>query len=74
MTEDEMVQWDHQLNVHEFEQAPGGNEGQGSLVCYSLWDCKVLDTTEWLSSNNVTEPISGILFYELYGVIFGLPW
>ena len=46
MTEDEMVQWDHRLNVHEFEQAPGGNEGQGSLACHSLWDCKVLDMTE----------------------------
>ena len=23
MTEDEMVEWHHRLNVHEFEQAPG---------------------------------------------------
>ena len=23
MTEDEMVEWHHQLNGHEFEQAPG---------------------------------------------------
>ena len=34
-TEDEMVGWHHWLNVHEFEQAPGDGEGQGSLVCFS---------------------------------------
>ena len=28
MTEDEMVGWHHRLNGHEFEQAPGENEGQ----------------------------------------------
>ena len=32
-TEDEMVGWHHQLNGHEFEQAPGDGEGQGGLVC-----------------------------------------
>ena len=31
MTEDEMVGWHHQLNGHEFEQAPGVGDGQGSL-------------------------------------------
>ena len=40
MTEDEMIGWHHQLNGHEFEQAPGGSEGQGSLV-----SCKELDMT-----------------------------
>ena len=35
MIEDEMVGWHHRLNGHEFEQAPGDSEGQGSLVCYS---------------------------------------
>ena len=33
MTEDEMVGWHHCLNKHEFEQAPGDSEGQGSLAC-----------------------------------------
>ena len=28
-----MVGWYHQLNGPEFEQTPGGSEGQGSLVC-----------------------------------------
>jgi len=27
MTEDEIVGWHHQLNVHEFEQTPGDSEG-----------------------------------------------
>ena len=37
MTEDEMVGWHHQLNGHEFEQAPEDGEGQGSLACCSPW-------------------------------------
>ena len=28
-----MVGWHHQLNGHEFEQAPGDGEGQESLAC-----------------------------------------
>ena len=51
-TEDEMVGWHHWLNGHEFEQALGVGEGQGSLVCCNLSGCKELDTTEWLNSNN----------------------
>ena len=42
MTEDEMVGWHHRLNGHESEQAPGLDDGQGSLVCCSPWDCKEL--------------------------------
>ena len=30
-TEDEVVGWHHLLNGHEFEQAPGVGDGQGSL-------------------------------------------
>ena len=30
MTEDEIAGWHHQLNGHEFEQALGDSEGQGS--------------------------------------------
>ena len=29
MKEDEIVEWRHQHNVHEFEQTPGHGEGQG---------------------------------------------
>ena len=32
-TEDEMVGWHHQLDGHEFEQAPGDGDAQWSLVC-----------------------------------------
>ena len=41
MTEDEMVGWHHRLDGHEFEQAPGADDGQGSLVCCSPWGCRV---------------------------------
>ena len=40
-----MVGWHHQLNGHEFEQAQGVGDGHGSLVCYSPWSGKELDTT-----------------------------
>ena len=43
MTEDEMVRWHHPLDRHEFEQAPGVGDGQGSLVCCSPWGHKELD-------------------------------
>ena len=49
MTEDELVGWHHQLNVHEFEQALGVSDVQESLVCCSPWGCKESDTTEWLN-------------------------
>ena len=48
-TEDEMVGWHHQFDGHEFEQAFGVGDGQGSLVCCSSWGCRELDTTEWLN-------------------------
>ena len=49
MTEDEMFGWHHQLVGLEFEQAPGVGDEQGSLVCYSLWGHKELDTPEGLN-------------------------
>ena len=38
---------------YEFEQAPGVGEGQGSLVCCSLWGRKESDTTEGLNWTEV---------------------
>ena len=32
MTEDEMAGWHHRLSGHEFEQAPGVGDEQGSLA------------------------------------------
>ena len=49
MTEDEMVGWHHQLNGHEFEQAPGVGDEGGSLACCSPWGHKESDVDEQLS-------------------------
>ena len=56
-TEDEMVGWHHQLDGHEFEQALGNGDRQGSLVCCSPWGRKESDMTDnWTTTNNVDEP------------------
>ena len=51
MTEDKMVGWHHQLDGNEFEQIPGDSEGQGSLMCCSLWGRKESVTTEQLNNS-----------------------
>ena len=53
----EMVGWHYQFNVHEFEQAPGVGDGQGSLACCSPWGHKESDTTEllnWTDQDSLT--------------------
>ena len=47
--EDEMVTWHHRLNGHEFEQAPGVGDGQGSPACCRPWGPKELEQTELLN-------------------------
>ena len=59
MTEDEMARWHHRLDEHEFEQALGVGDGQGSLACCSPWGRKELDTTE---QQNSTEG-ENMIFY-----------
>ena len=49
ITENEVVGWHHQLNGHEFEQAPEVVDKQGNLACCSPWGCKELDMTEQLN-------------------------
>ena len=49
MAEDEMVGRHHRLNGHEFEQAPGDGDGQGSLACCSPWGLKESHMTEQLN-------------------------
>ena len=49
MTEDETVGWHLQLNGHQFEQALGDGEGQGSLACCSPWGCRESDMTKHLN-------------------------
>ena len=49
MTEDEMIGWHHWLDGHEFEQAQGVGDGQGSLAFCGPGGRKELDTTERLN-------------------------
>ena len=46
MTEDEMVRWHHRRNGHEFEEALGVGDRQGSLACCSPGGRKESDMTE----------------------------
>ena len=50
-----MVRENHQLNGHEFEQAPRDSEGQGHLACSSPWGLKEWDKTSGLNNNNNKE-------------------
>ena len=47
-----MVGWHYRLDGHEFEQAPRVGDGQGTLVCCSLWGHKESDMTEQLNLMN----------------------
>ena len=53
--EDKMIEWHHQLNGLEFEQALGDGEGQGILSCCSPWAHKGSDAIERLNNNSITE-------------------
>ena len=55
MTEDEVVGWHHQLGEHEFEQAPGVGNGQGSLMFCSPWGPKESDTNEQLNTSELSD-------------------
>ena len=62
MTEIEMVGWHHWLNRHEFEQALGDGEGQGTLACCSPWSHKELDTPERLNWLTKVGPVVCVSF------------
>ena len=64
MTEDEMVGWHYWFNRHEFEQAPGDGEGQGSLACCRPWGRKESDLTEQLNNNILT--LNRMSFYDFF--------
>ena len=53
-----MVGWHHRLNGHEFEQAPGDGEGQGSLACRGPWGHKESDMNDQLNNNMITIVLS----------------
>ena len=61
-TEDEMAGLHHWPDGHEFEQAPGVSDGEGSLACYSPWGEKELDTTEWLKTELIHNFIIKVAF------------
>ena len=44
-----MVEWHHRLDGHEFEQALGAGDKQGSLAYFSPQRHKKSDTTERLN-------------------------
>ena len=50
-TEDEMVGWHHRLDAHEFELTPGVGDGQGGLVCCSLWGSQIVGP-DWATELN----------------------
>ena len=52
--EDEMVGWHHWFNKHEFEQAPGVGDGQGSLACCSLWGLSQTQLSDWTELRALT--------------------
>ena len=53
MTDDEMVGWHHWPDGHEFEQAQGVGDGQGSLACCSPWVTKSPTcVSDWTTTNN----------------------
>ena len=52
-TEDEMIGWHHWLSGHEFVQALGDGEGQGSLACCSPGVAKSqIQLSNWMTTNS----------------------
>ena len=63
-TEDKMVEWHHQLSGHEFKQAPGVGNGQGSLACCSPWGRKESEMTEQLNWTAVATGLEKVSFHS----------
>ena len=74
--EHEMVGWHHKLDGHEFKQALGVGDRQGSLACCSPWGLKESDRTKrlnWTELNWTEEPPNWSWFSEPRGlIVFGL--
>ena len=65
MSKKEMVGLHHRLDRHEFEQAPGAGDGQGSLACCSPWGRKESDMSErlrWLTDH--PPPRRWVLYHQ----------
>ena len=63
MTGDERVGWCYWLYGHEFEQAPGAGDGQGSLIYFRQWVIwlKELDMTDWTKLSEISTISTKIL-------------
>ena len=68
-TEDEMVEWHHQLNGYGFGWTPGVGDGQGSLACCGSWRRKESDMTEWL--NWTDSGIKMVDFKKIWNAVYG---
>ena len=68
---DEIIEWHHWLDGHEFEQALGVGDGHGGLPSCSPWGCKESDMTEqlnwlnWYYGDHMLESVKGELQVSL---------
>ena len=67
--EDETFGWHHWLNVHEFKQAPGDGEGQGSLACYSHG---VAQSQTWLRDWTTKTGCSNLMSFWVIFLVEGV--
>ena len=74
-TGNKMVGWQHWLEGHEFEQAPGVCDGQGGWACCLPWGCKVSDITKQLNRLTLSLYTYGLKWELLSRVrLFVTPW
>ena len=66
-----MVGQHHQLNGHEFEQAPGDGEGQGSLACCSPWGSQRV-RHDWATKQK--QPLQRLALLHGSSVLSRPPW
>ena len=68
VTQDEMVGRHHRLNGHEFEQASGAGDGQGSLACFSPWSRKESDVTEQPNWTELSSVVNGFHYVNIWSL------
>ena len=71
-TKDEMAGWHHWLDGHEFEQAPGDGDDQGSLACCSPWAPKEVGHN-WMNELNWTEAFFRVVFSFIVACLMNIP-
>ena len=72
-TEDEIAGWHHQLDGHEFEQAPGVGDEQRSLACCTPWDNKESDMTDliyWLVDGKYLKKLFVFKIVKLWNIVY----